>query len=244
MCRSFARRLLRRLPDYMVPSAFVVLERLPLTSNGKLDRRALPAPEMGSGRVYRAPRTPAEAVLCGLFAQVLGVERVGLDDNFFELGGDSIVSIQLVSRARQAGLALTPRAVFQHQTVEGLAAAAERAAGANVPAPAAADIAVGPLAATPIMRWLSGRGGPVGRFSQSLLLRSPSGLRDEHLAAALQALLDHHDALRLRLDVRRAGGELQPEDWPSRCCRWARCGSRHACGGWMRRTSTMMRFAR
>ena len=191
------------LPDYMVPSGFVVLDRLPLTQNGKLDRRALPAPEVGAGRAYRAPRTPAEAVLCGLFAQVLGVERVGLDDNFFELGGDSIVSIQLVSRARQAGLVLTPRAVFQHQTVEGLAAAAERAAGANVPAPAAADIAVGPLAATPIMRWLSGRGGPVGRFSQSLLLRSPSGLRDEHLAAALQALLDHHDALRLRLD---AGG--------------------------------------
>ena len=200
------------LPDYMVPSAFVVLDRLPLTPNGKLDRRALPAPEVGSERAYRAPRTPAEAVLCSLFAQVLGVERVGLDDNFFELGGDSIVSIQLVSRAREAGLVLTPRAVFQHQTVEGLAAAAERAAGANVPAPAAADIATGPLAATPIMRWLSGRGGPVGRFSQSLLLRSPSGLRDEHLAAALQALLDHHDALRLRLDA--GGGEWAFEVLP------------------------------
>ena len=137
-----------------------------------------------------------------------GVDRVGLDDNFFALGGDSIVSIQLVSRARRAGLLLTPRLVFQHQTVEALAAAAEAAARASPAAAAAgldaaavADIAVGPLPATPIMRWLCERGGPVGRFSQSLLLRSPAGLRQEDLAAALQALLDHHDALRLRLDA-------------------------------------------
>ena len=112
------------LPDYMVPSAIVVLERLPLTPNGKLDRRALPAPELTPAAVRRAPRTPQEAMLCALFAEVLGVERVGIDDNFFELGGDSIVSIQLVSRARRAGLSITPRAVFQHQTVAALAAVA------------------------------------------------------------------------------------------------------------------------
>ena len=200
------------LPDYMVPQAFVVLDRLPLTQNGKLDRRALPAPEAGPEREYRAARTPAEAVLCGLFAEVLRLDRVGLDDNFFALGGDSIVSIQLVSRARRAGLLLTPRLVFQHQTVEALAAAADAAArsspaaaAASLDAAAVADIAVGPLPATPIMRWLCERGGPVGRFSQSLLLRSPAGLRQEDLAAALQALLDHHDALRLRLDAGGAG---------------------------------------
>ena len=116
--------LSRVLPDYMVPSAIVVLERLPLTPNGKLDRRALPAPELRPAALRRLPRTPQEEMLCALFAEVLGVERVGLDDNFFELGGDSIVSIQLVSRARQAGLSITPRAVFQHQTVEALAAVA------------------------------------------------------------------------------------------------------------------------
>ena len=112
----------------MVPSALVVLERLPLTPNGKLDRRALPAPELAAAQRSGRRATPQEALLCGLFAEVLGVERVGIDDNFFELGGDSIVSIQLVSRARRAGLSITPRAVFQHQTVAALAAVAGVAA--------------------------------------------------------------------------------------------------------------------
>ena len=123
------------LPDYMVPSAFVVLEALPLTPNGKLDRRALPAPDLAPARV-RAPRTPQEEILCGLFAEVLGLERVGIDDNFFELGGDSIMSIQLVSRARKAGLVITPRAVFQHPTVAALAGVArlvEETAGPRCP---------------------------------------------------------------------------------------------------------------
>src|SRR2546423_14185251 len=104
----------------MVPAAIVELDRLPLTANGKLDRAALPAPSV-RGRGLRLPRTAREEVLCGLFAEVLGIEGVGIDDNFFALGGDSIVSIQLVSRARKAGLVITPRAVFQHQTVAGFA---------------------------------------------------------------------------------------------------------------------------
>ena len=168
----------RSLPDYMVPSALMVLERLPLTPNGKLDRRALPEPEFASAHLHRAARSPQEAILCSLFAEVLGVERVGIDDNFFELGGDSIVSIQLVSRARQAGLSITPRAVFQHQTVEALAAAASVVADPARALPAAdgAGLASGRLPATPIMRWLKERGGPLGRFSQSMLLRVPAGI--------------------------------------------------------------------
>src|ERR1700738_854800 len=110
------------LPDYMVPSAFVLLDRLPLAANGELDRRALPAAVVRGSVEGGGPRTPQEEILCGLFAEVLGLGRVGTDDNFFELGGDSIVSIQLVSRARKAGLAISPRAVFQHQTVGPLAA--------------------------------------------------------------------------------------------------------------------------
>ena len=117
-------RLGESLPDYMVPSAIVVLEALPLTANGKLDRHALPAPDL-TPSVVRLPRTPQEEVLCALFAEVLGVERVGIDDNFFALGGDSIMSIQLVNRARKAGLELTPRAVFQHRTVAALASVAK-----------------------------------------------------------------------------------------------------------------------
>src|SRR5204863_9432382 len=148
------------LPDYMVPSALVVLPSLPLTANGKLDRAALPAPDV-TPAVMRAPRTPQEEILCSLFAEVLGVERVGIDDNFFALGGDSIMSIQLVSRARQAGLLISARAVFQQQTVAGLSAVA---GAVGEESGAAADIAVGALPATPIMRWLLERGGPIERF--------------------------------------------------------------------------------
>src|SRR5205807_3886378 len=145
-----------RLPEYMVPSAIVVLDGFPLTANGKLDRSALPAPEFRPS-VGRLPRSPQEELLCALFAEVLVVDRIGIDDNFFALGGDSIVSIQLVSRARKAGLAITPRAVFQHQTVEALAAAATLV---EEGAPRTVDVAVGAMPATPIMCRLEERGGP------------------------------------------------------------------------------------
>ena len=189
------------LPEPLVPAAVVVLDRLPLTPNGKLDRRALPAPEFAAAAGGRGPRTPQEVLLCGLFAELLGLERVGIDDNFFALGGDSIVSIQLVSRARQAGLVLTPRAVFEHQTVAGLASvagavAATAAAGLRS---AAADAAVGELAAMPIVRWLAEQGGPIDRFHQAVLLRTPAGADEATLRVALQAVLDRHAALRLWL---------------------------------------------
>ncbi|MFC6882171.1 MULTISPECIES: amino acid adenylation domain-containing protein [Actinomadura] len=114
-----------RLPEYMVPAAFVALPTFPVGPNGKLDRRALPVPDHGGAAAGRDPRTPEEELLCGLFADVLGVERAGADVSFFDLGGDSIAALRLAGRARAAGIELTPRDVFTHQTAEALARAGD-----------------------------------------------------------------------------------------------------------------------
>jgi amino acid adenylation domain-containing protein/non-ribosomal peptide synthase protein (TIGR01720 family) len=198
--------LSEHLPEHLVPSAYVGLSALPLNANGKLDRRALPVPELSGEPDGRGPRTPRETVLCALFAEVLGVERVGIDDSFFALGGDSIVSIQLVSRARKAGLKLSPRDVFEQKTVAGLAAVAgdmERATAA-----ATAESGAGRIRATPIMCYLAERDDPIGRFYQSMLLETPGALVLAELIAALQAVLDRHDMLRARLERGAEGWSL------------------------------------
>ncbi|NUP23028.1 MAG: amino acid adenylation domain-containing protein [Streptomyces sp.] len=120
---TLRRALAERLPAHLVPSAVMVLDDLPRTPSGKLDRRALPAPDFTETSTFEPPRTEPEKVLCGLFAEVLGLERVGVHDDFFERGGDSIVSVRLADRARRAGLALSPRDVFTHRTPAGLARA-------------------------------------------------------------------------------------------------------------------------
>ncbi|MFE4974132.1 amino acid adenylation domain-containing protein, partial [Kitasatospora sp. NPDC056651] len=185
-----------RLPDHMVP-VVVVLDRLPLTPNDKVDRRALPAPVLGAAdEGGRAPAGESEHALARLFAEVLGLPRVGVTDSFFELGGDSIVAIQLVSRARQAGLRLTPREVFDAPTVEALARIARPLEGPAAAEPAGAGL--GEVPPTPIVHWLAAQQGAVESFYQATLLTLPAGTGHQQLTTALQALLDHHDVLRAR----------------------------------------------
>jgi amino acid adenylation domain-containing protein/non-ribosomal peptide synthase protein (TIGR01720 family) len=200
------KSLALKLPDYMIPSFIKILPSLPLNSNGKLDRKALPTPEVTGTGARRVPRTRAEEVLCSLVKQLLTAPEIAPDNNFFSLGGDSILAIQLVSRARQAGLIVTLRDVFQQPDIETLAAVCPFA---QKPAAAPLEIGVGPMPPTPIMCWFLEHGGSLHRFSQSMLLQVPADLKQEHLALALQAILDCHDALRLRF----TGAEDGREEW-------------------------------
>jgi amino acid adenylation domain-containing protein/non-ribosomal peptide synthase protein (TIGR01720 family) len=196
----------QRLPEYMIPAAIVTLERLPLTPNGKIDRKALPEPDWGGpSEGYEAPRTPAEQTLARIWAELLGFKRVGIRDNFFALGGDSILSIQVIARASQAGLRLTPKQMFLHQTIAELAAVVTTAAAA----PQADQSAVtGALALTPIQRhFFEQELQDRHHWNQSVLLELAEPLDPATLGAALARLLEHHDALRLRF--RREGGTWQ-----------------------------------
>ena len=195
------------LPDYMVPAAFMPMDALPLTSNGKVDRVALPAPDVSRASrkgTYVAPRTPAEQVLARIWSEVLGVETPGVHDNFFELGGDSILSIQVISRARQSGLAITPRELFQSPTIAGLAAITPQAAKV----PAQVETASGDVALTPIQQWFFEQ--PLENrnyWNQTFLFALPPNIDVDRLQQALTAAITHHDAFRLRFAQTSSGWE-------------------------------------
>jgi amino acid adenylation domain-containing protein/non-ribosomal peptide synthase protein (TIGR01720 family) len=200
--RAFLRE---RLPDYMNPSAYVVLDSLPLTPNGKIDRKALPAPELEHDEARTdddAPRSAVEDVLAGIWANVLGLPRVGLHDNFFELGGDSILSIQVIAQANQAGLRLTPRNLFQAPTVAELAALA----GAARVVHTEQGSVEGPVLLTPVQRWFFAQQLPEPQhWNQSLLLTVRQPLERDLLMGTIARLLTHHDALRLRFNQDEGG---------------------------------------
>ncbi len=184
------------LPDYMIPAVFVPLEEMPLTPNGKVDRRALPAPGPASGTSQTAPETAAEQILALIWRDVLHVAELGVHDNFFELGGDSIMSIQVISRARQAGLHLTPRHIFQHQTISALAAASTTD---TVSTTVDQGLVEGDVPFTPIQQWFFAQNQPEPHhYNQSLILKVAPETSQQLVELALQRVVLHHDALRLR----------------------------------------------
>ena len=197
--RELRAFLTTKLPPYMVPAAFVTLPTLPLTANGKVDRAALPAPPKESAdREVVGARTPSEAILCRIWAQVLGREKVSVHDNFFELGGDSILCIQLVSRAQQAGLGMTVKDVFQHQTVAELAPVAVRLAAA---ASAVDEDDEGDVPLTPIERWFFEQDlADPHHFNQGLLLDLQAAVDPAAMERALARVVAHHAALRFRFE--------------------------------------------
>ncbi len=188
--------LVGRLPEYMIPAAFISVEALPRTVSGKLDVAALPAPDLDELVGDAAPASTNEEILAGLFADVLGLERVGVEDDFFTLGGDSIVSIQLVGRARACGLMISPRDVFRQKSVAGLARVAVTTE-APIAEPAEAGWGIVPL--TPIQRWLLESGGPIERYHQSMTVVTPEEATREQIVEVLQAVVDRHDLLRAGL---------------------------------------------
>ncbi len=195
----------RTLPEYMVPAAFVVLDTMPLTAHGKIDRSALPAPELARNELdnpYAGTRNAAEQTLANIWQEVLGVAQVGIHDSFFELGGDSILTIQVVAKAREAGLHITPRDLFDHQTIATLAAVAE-----DAPAIECEQGAVtGPVVLSPIQHWFFEQQlTDPHHWNQSVLLNLSEPPNITALEGALTALLAHHDALRLRFEETATG---------------------------------------
>jgi amino acid adenylation domain-containing protein len=207
------------LPDYMVPAVLLPLERFPLTANGKVDRKALPAPEAGagpSGPAYVAPRNRTERLLAEVWQDLLGVPRVGVDDNFFVLGGDSITTIQVVSKARRLGIGLSPRQMFQHQTIAELAVVAEdsemaaapgRSMQIDIPSPREWDrlraaypdmVDAYPLSA--MQRHMLRRESSVPRPGQYVIqvdyMFTPGGLDVPALRSAWQYIIGRHPTLR------------------------------------------------
>ncbi|SCX63279.1 non-ribosomal peptide synthase domain TIGR01720/amino acid adenylation domain-containing protein, partial [Nitrosospira sp. Nsp1] len=183
-----------RLPDYMVPSAFVALAALPLTANGKIDRSALPRPAVARETAAVAPRTEDERRLADIFAEVLHLPQVGIHDNFFELGGDSILAIQIVARARAQGLRFTPRQLFEQPTIAGLLTITD----ATIIA-AEQGTVTGTAPLTPIQHWFFEQNlVDPQHYNQTVLLPVSPGIDDDRWVSIFNLLLDNHDALRLR----------------------------------------------
>ena len=202
---SLREALKAGLPDYMVPAHLLLLDKLPVTPNGKLDRKALPQPDASQLQgEYIAPQSELEQQIAAIWADVLKLEKVGLTDNFFELGGDSIISLQVVSRARQTDIQFTPKELLQHQTVQGLASVARRSEAHVLEQ----GVVTGPLPLIPVQQWFFSQALAVtDHWNQSVLLAPGEALDARLLSAALGSLYAHHDLL--RLNARQRDGHWQ-----------------------------------
>jgi amino acid adenylation domain-containing protein/non-ribosomal peptide synthase protein (TIGR01720 family) len=193
--------LSRTLPDHMIPTTFVFLDVLPLNPSGKVDRKALPIPELDRSTLasdFVAPRNATEETLANIWAQVIGLERVGISDNFFELGGDSILGIMITSKANQIGIYLTPDQLFQFPTIAQLADMASTAPIIQ----AEQGVVKGPMPLTPIQHWFFEQNLLESHhWNQAFLLKAPHTLDASLLEEAIYQLLLHHDALRLRFTL-------------------------------------------
>ncbi|MEW9701479.1 amino acid adenylation domain-containing protein [Paenibacillus sp. SI8] len=190
--------LKERLPEYMIPAAFVELKAMPVTANGKIDRRALPEPDksrMGADHEYVTPRTPNEEALAKVWSEVLNLEKVGVQDNFFELGGDSILAIRVMAKVKEKGLNFTPKDLFQHRTIAELARVVKKDACVE----AEQGIVTGAVPLTPIQRWFFEQElEEAHHFNLSIVVEAKEAVNLELLEQALQCVVLHHDALRLR----------------------------------------------
>ncbi|MEU0499432.1 amino acid adenylation domain-containing protein, partial [Nocardia sp. NPDC005998] len=196
--RALQSALAAELPSYMVPSAFLALEALPLNANGKLDRNALPQPTFEHA-AFRAPVSPVEQIVAGVFADVLGIERIGADDDFFALGGNSILSIQLVSRAKALGVVFSVRDVFDQRSVAGLAAIATSTAELR---PTMAELpggGVGEIPLPPSIAAVLAGGAPYQRLAHEATVALPREFDRDGLHAAIATIVERHDALRTQL---------------------------------------------
>jgi amino acid adenylation domain-containing protein/non-ribosomal peptide synthase protein (TIGR01720 family) len=195
--QEFRQFIQDRLPDYMIPAFLISLESFPLTPNGKVDRRALPIPEINPNELenYATPSTKNEQILAQIWQEVLGLKTISINDNFFELGGDSILAIQIIAKANQEGLEITPKQLFGYQTIAQLAILAETTAATEIDQ----GLVTGEVPLTPIQQWFFEQNWPERHhFNQSILLEVPNNLQPDLLKQTISKLLYHHDALRLR----------------------------------------------